>query len=544
MPVIVAPRGPDSYLTAERRRREMEMLADGAQVDLLVIGGGVTGAGVALDAVTRGLSVALLERRDLAHGTSRWSSKLIHGGLRYLARGQFDVAWESARERSALAGLIAPHLIRALPQLIPVRGGSARTGLMEAGIRVGDAMRALSGTSRRRLPVMRRIGAAEARLWAPSLSQDGLRGAILSWDAQLEDDARLVVALARTAAAHGARVITYCEVTEVRDGGARVRDVRSGDRFDVAASHVVNATGVWAGGLAPQVPLKPSRGSHLLVPAARLGRPRVMLNVPHPEHLGRFVFALPRPDGLVMLGLTDEPIEPGMIPDAPAVPAEDEAFLLSSLSAALDVNLSSSDVVGCFAGLRPLLAGQAGSTADLSRRHAVIEDPDSRLITVVGGKLTTYRRMAETAVDRVAARQRTPLTRCRTRSVQLVGAPAPGRSGACAGEPEGVRRRFGTEAEELLALAADRPELRQPVIPGTDVLAIEWQAAVQREGALTLDDVLDRRCRLGLVPAWRVEAEQAAAHLLPELTPGVASDQATASGQAPASDQATASAGR
>jgi glycerol-3-phosphate dehydrogenase len=517
MPVIAAPRGPATHLNADRRRRDLVTLADGAPVDLLVIGGGVTGAGVALDAVTRGLSVALLERRDLAHGTSRWSSKLVHGGLRYLARGQFDVAWESARERSALAGVIAPHLIRPLPQLIPVGRGSARTGLMEVGIRVGDTMRALSGTSRRQLPAMRRIGAAEARLWAPSLSPAGLRGAILSWDAQLEDDARLVVALARTAAAHGARVITYCEVNEVGDGGARVQDIRTGDRFDVRARHVINATGVWAAGLAPHVRLKPSRGSHLLVPAARLGRPRVMLNVPHPQHLSRFVFAIPRPDGLVMLGLTDEPIEPGVIPDAPAVPVEDEAFLLNSLSAALDVELSSSDVVGRFAGLRPLLAGEAGSTADLSRRHAVIEEPDGGLITVVGGKLTTYRRMAETAVDRVAARHASALLPCRTRSIQLAGAPPPGRSAAGPGEPAGVWRRFGTEAEELLALAADRPELRQPVIPGTDVLAVEWLAAVQREGALTLDDVLDRRCRLGLVPAWRAEAEEAAAHLLPEL---------------------------
>ncbi len=529
MPVIAAPQGPASHLNAERRRRDLDALAGGLEVDLLVIGGGVTGTGVALDAVTRGLSVALLERRDLAHGTSRWSSKLVHGGLRYLARGQFNVAWESARERSALAGLIAPHLIRALPQLIPVRGGSGRTGLMEAGIRAGDAMRALSGTSRRRLPAMRRIGAAEAHLWAPSLSEAGLRGAILSWDAQLEDDARLVVALARTAAAHGARVITYCEVAEVCDGGARVHDVCSGDRFDVTASHVVNATGVWAGGLAPQVALQPSRGSHLLVPAARLGRPRAMLNVPHPTHLGRFVFAIPRPDGLVMLGLTDEPIEPGEIPDAPAVPAEDEAFLLRSLSAALDVDLSSADVVGRFAGLRPLLAGQAGSTADLSRRHAVFEDPDGGLITVVGGKLTTYRRMAETAVDRVAARHSAPLLPCRTRSIQLVGAPAPGRADAGHGEPAGLWRRFGTEAEELLAVAVHRPELRQPVIPGTDVLALEWLAAVEREGALTLDDVLDRRCRLGLVPAWRAEAAEAAADLLPELTRSLASDQATAS---------------
>ncbi|HWD63932.1 MAG TPA: glycerol-3-phosphate dehydrogenase/oxidase [Solirubrobacteraceae bacterium] len=519
MRVIEAPHGPASYLTAERRGRDMEMLADGLEVDLLVIGGGVTGAGVALDAVTRGLSVALLERRDLAHGTSRWSSKLVHGGLRYLAHGQFDVAWESARERSALAGLIAPHMIRALPQLIPVRGGRnrSRTGLMELGIHVGDGMRALSGTSRARLPVMRRIGAAEARLWAPALSEEGLRGAILSWDAQLEDDARLVVALARTAAAHGARVITYCEVTEVRDDGARARDARTGFELDLTARHVVNATGVWAGQLSSQVHLQPSRGSHLLVPAARLGRPRVMLNLPHPDHLGRFVFAIPRPDGLVMLGLTDEPIDPEVIPDVPEVPPADEAFLLGSLSTALQVDLGPSDVVGRFAGLRPLLAGE-GTTADLSRRHAVLEDPDTGLVTVVGGKLTTYRRMAEDAVDRVGARHPSALSACATRHLQLVGAPAPGPSGPPPGVPAGLWRRFGTEAADLVELTADRPELRQPVLSATDVLALEWRAAVEREGALTLEDVLDRRCRMGLVPAWRAEAVEAAERVLPELT--------------------------
>jgi glycerol-3-phosphate dehydrogenase len=526
MGVIAAPRGPATYLNAERRRQDLDHLAGGGGVDLLVIGGGATGAGVALDAVTRGLSVALVERRDLAHGTSRWSSKLVHGGLRYLAQGRFDVAWESARERSVLAGVIAPHLIRALPQLIPVRGGAdnGRSGLMALGIHVGDAMRALSGTSRRRLPAMRRIGAAEARLWAPALSDTALRGGILSWDAQLEDDARLVVGLARTAAAHGARVLTYCEVTELRDRGAHVRDALDGGEFDLSARHVVNATGVWAAALDPQAHLQPSRGSHLLVPAARLGRPQAMLNIPHPEHLGRFVFAIPRPDDLVMIGLTDEPMPPGPIPDTPAVPPEDEEFLLGSVSAALDVQLAPADVVGRFAGLRPLLAGPAESTADLSRRHAVFEDPERRLVTVVGGKLTTYRRMAEAAVDRVAARHPGDLRPCRTRLIPLVGAPAGGRSVPSAPLPAGLERRFGTEAGELLAATADLPELRRAVVAGTDVLALEWRAAVEREGALTLEDVLDRRCRLGLVPEWRAEAEEAAGRVVPDLTQFTARD--------------------
>jgi glycerol-3-phosphate dehydrogenase len=519
--VIPAPSGPPTFLNAGRRRRELEALADGPGVDVLVIGGGVTGAGIALDAATRGLSVALVERRDLANGTSRWSSKLAHGGLRYLAQGQFDVAWESARERAALAGVIAPHLIRALPQLIPVMGGRARarTGLMELGIHAGDTMRALSGTSRRRLPAMRRIGSAEARLWAPKLGESGLRGALLSWDAQLEDDARLVVALARTAAAHGVSVLTYIEVLELLDGGARIRDTRSGEEATVQARHVVNATGVWADRLVSGVQLRPSRGSHLLVPASCLGQPRAMLNVPHPEQFGRFVFAIPRPDGLVMLGLTDEPVDGPDRPDAPPVPPQDEAFLLSALSRALDVNLGAADVVGRFAGLRPLLAGGAATTADLSRRHAVIEHPDSGVLTVVGGKLTTYRRMAQDAVDRIAARQPQTLGPCLTRRLQLVGAPPPGSRRADRGLPAGLARRFGLEALELLSVARDRPELLDPVIGSSDVLGAEWVAAVEREGALTLEDVLDRRCRLGLVPAWRAEAAGAAERILPALAP-------------------------
>lgn len=523
MRLIAAPSGPATFLSAERRRLDIEHLADGGAVDLLVIGGGVTGAGVALDAASRGLSVALVERRDLAHGTSRWSSKLAHGGLRYLAQRQFDVAWESAQERATLARVIAPHLIRALPQLIPVTASArrVRTGMMKAGIHLGDAMRALSGTSRRRLPAMRHIGAAEARLWAPSLAETGLQGAILSWDAQLEDDARLVVAVARTAAAHGARVLTYCEVLRLSGSGASVRDVQTGREFEVTARHVVNATGVWAQRLAPAVKLRPSRGSHLLVPAARLKQPRAMLNLPHPDRFGRFVFAIPRPDGLVMLGLTDEPVTDDEIPDLPAVTEADESFLLATVSSGLEVRLDRSDVVGRFAGLRPLLAAGHSSTADLSRRHSVTEDPDSGLVTVVGGKLTTYRRMAEDAVDLVAARHPRPLGACVTRRLQLVGAPLPGRP-ALLGTPDGLTRRFGTEASELAELAAQRRHLLDPVIAGQDVLGVEWLTAVQREGALTLEDVVDRRCRLGLVPAWGAEALEAAERVLPELAPAPA----------------------
>jgi glycerol-3-phosphate dehydrogenase len=523
---MTPPRGPATFLTAARRARELETLADGLQVDVLVVGGGVTGVGAALDAATRGLSVALLERRDLATGTSRWSSKLAHGGLRYLSSGQFGLAWESARERHLLASVIAPHLIRALPQLTPVFGRLPPLVALalETGIRTGDVMRALSGTSRRRLPPMRRVPAAEAQLWAPALRAERLRGAILHWDGQLEDDARLVIAIARTAAAYGARVITYAEVDELTSDGARAHDVLGDGGFDVRARHVINATGVWADRLVDGVRLRPSRGSHVLVPGALLGNPRASVNVAVPGHFGRFVFAVPRSDGLVMIGLTDEPHEGDAIPDAPEVTADDEAFLLRTASLALARPLAHGDVVGRFAGLRPLLDTGAGDTADISRAHAVIEDAGSGAVTVVGGKLTTYRRMAQDAVDVIAARPGTNAGPCRTASLPLVGAVAPGSQPGRASEgvPARLLRRYGAEAEEIAALADRRPELLEPVAPGLPALAVEFAVAIEREGALTSGDVLDVRTRLGLVPAWREAAVPAVEQLIAPATAAAA----------------------
>jgi glycerol-3-phosphate dehydrogenase len=486
---------------------------------VLVVGGGITGAGVALDAASRGLSVALLERRDLATGTSRWSSKLAHGGLRYLANGQFGVAWESARERHHLVTVIAPHLVRALPQLMPAFGHSpsAAMAALEVGIRMGDGMRALAGTSRRLLPSTRRIGAAEARLWAPALRREGLRGALLHWDGQLEDDARLVVAVARTAAGHGARIVTYAEVEQLDGTGAQARDALTGESFRVRAKNIINATGVWAGGLVEGVRVRPSKGSHLLVAAERLGSPRASVNVPIPGGFGRFVFVLPRPDGLVLIGLTDEAHE-GPIPDAPQVTAEEERFLLETASRAFERPLGGEDVVGRFAGLRPLLDSGAGSTFDVSRRHAVLQDAAGGVVTVVGGKLTTYRRMAQDAVDVVASRRGVNAGGCRTAQLPLVGAqsadaPVP------AGIPARLVRRYGAEAAEIAALADGRPELLEPVAPGVPALGVEFLAAAEREGALTVADALDVRTRLGLVPAWRAAALPAAEALL-SLPPG------------------------
>jgi glycerol-3-phosphate dehydrogenase len=464
-------------LNAARRALELDALAAGEVVDLLVVGGGITGAWVALDAASRGLSVALVERGDLAQGTSRWSSKLVHGGLRYLAHGDVGLAWESARERAVLMDVSAPHLIRPLPLLIPLgdqvgRGAGAK---LEAGIRIGDRLRALAGTSRRLLPPARRIGAEEARRLAPALSDRGLRGALLHWDGQLEDDARLVVAVACTAAAFGARILTYARASALHAEGATIRDEQTGASFPLRARHIVNAAGVWAGELTDAAALRPSKGSHLLVRADRLGHPRAAVNAPLPGSGGsRFTFALPRPDDTVLIGLTDEPFE-GPIPDAPAVGADEERFLLQALSRVLERPLTPQDVVGRFAGLRPLLAGAPdAATADLSRRHAILEHDG--VVTVIGGKLTTARKMAQDAVDRIAARPGVEAGPCATRRIRLVDGPP-------AGSDLATRLRF----------------------------------AVAHELALTVDDLLDRRTRLGLVPERRTGALEAAHEALDQV---------------------------
>jgi glycerol-3-phosphate dehydrogenase len=448
---------------------ELDALAGGEAVDLLVVGGGITGVWVALDAASRGLSVALVERGDLAQGTSRWSSKLAHGGLRYLAHGDVGLAWESARERAVLMD-VAPQLVRPLPMLIPLgdhvtRGAGAK---LELGIRIGDRLRALAGTSRRQLPPARRISAEEARRLAPALSDRNLRGALLHWDGQLEDDARLVLTVARTAAAFGARILTYARANELHAEGATICDERTSTTFALRARHVVNATGVWAGELTDAVALRPSKGSHLLVRADRLGAPRAAVNAPLPgSGSSRFIFAVPRPDDTVLIGLTDEPFE-GPVPDEPAVSAEEERFLLEAISRVLERPLAPQDIVGRFAGLRPLLAGAPdAATADLSRRHAVIEHDG--VVTVVGGKLTTARRMAQDAIDRVVARSHVHAGRCLTRRIGLVDGPP-----------------WDAEQRDRLAFA------------------------VAHELALTVDDLLDRRTRLGLVPERRAAALDAA----------------------------------
>ncbi|MFJ3925233.1 FAD-dependent oxidoreductase [Streptomyces sp. NPDC090022] len=488
-------------LDAARRADDLDTLAAGAPVDLLVIGGGVTGAGIALDAASRGLSTVLVEARDLAFGTSRWSSKLVHGGLRYLASGRVGVAHESAVERGVLMTRTAPHLIRALPQAVPLLPSVSRStaALVRTGFLAGDALRVGARTPAAVLPRARRVGPRTTVGLVPAVRTEGLRGALVAHDGQLVDDARLVVALARTAAGHGARILTRVRASEVTGESALLTDALTGSACTVRARAVVNATGVWAGEVDASIRLRPSRGTHLVFDSALFGRPQAALTVPVPGSTSRFVFALPQQLGRVMVGLTDEDA-PGPIPDEPRPTEAEIDFLLETVNTALARDLTRADIRGSFAGLRPLIDAGGGQTADLSRRHAVRESPTG-VITVVGGKLTTYRRMAQDTVDLACRARGLTTAPCRTADLPLVGAPGhpASRPATRATAPAPLIARYGGEAHAVLA-SATLPGATGRVAETINITRAEIEYAITHEGALDADDVLHRRTRIGFVP--------------------------------------------
>ena len=469
-------------------RRAAELLRAGEEtVDVLVIGGGITGVGVALDAAARGLSVTLLEAEDLAFGTSRFSSKLVHGGLRYLATGDVATAKESAVERHLLMTRIAPHLIRPVGQLLPFATGvtARQRAAGSIGMAMGDLLRMRARTPRRFLPPPRLVSARTAQRLVPALAHAGLRGGMLSYDGQLADDAHLVVTVARTAASRGARILTRVRALELRADGAIAEDVLKGEHIDVRARAVVNATGVWAGSLDESIMVRPSRGTHIVLDAADLGGPSAALTIPHEGSISRYVFALPQQHGRVSVGLTDEDA-PGPVPRVPVATEGDIAFLLTNLNRALSAPITRDQVRGSFAGLRPLVDTGATSTADISRRHLVAVS-EKGFINVLGGKLTTYRRMAEDAVDL---------------AVDTAGLDA------------------GPSSTASLRLT----DSAVPVAPGEEcgqVSRAAIESAVRSEGAMTADDVLDRRTRVGLVDAdrerQRAYVESVVAEILSEL---------------------------
>jgi glycerol-3-phosphate dehydrogenase len=406
---------------------------------------------------------------------------------------------------------VAPHLVRPLPFLIPLGGpiGPLTGGLSSLGVRAGDVLRRLAGSPSQALPRPRRVSAAEAMRLVPHLASRGLRGGILFWDGQVVDDARLVIAVARTAAGRGAAILPRVAALSAERDRVVAQDQVGGGLLTVRARHVVNATGVWADRLSPGVRLRPSKGSHLIVRGDALGWPRAALALPVPGATARWVGATPTLDGAVIVGVTDEEHRGGR--DEPLSPSDPERdFLLGVLNPALEPPLPAAAVVGGYSGLRPLVGGPgARATADLSRRELIHEDRETGLLSVVGGKLTTYRRMAEDVVDRLTGR------RCRTAALPLVGAADPGRLARLRlrHNPRLVDR-YGAEAPEVEALGARDPALLEPVAPGLSPLGVELLFGLLHEGAMGMEDVLDRRVRLGLIPADRRRAEEPARHLL------------------------------
>lgn len=486
-------------LSAEARQRHLEAMGD-RSLDLLIVGGGITGAGVALDAASRGLSVAVVEREDFASGTSGRSSRLIHGGARYLRRGEVGLVYEAVRERALLLRL-APHLVRPLGFLIPARGAVSRA-YMAFGLTLYDGVAA--GLNLRR---HRWFDPDEVTRLAPSLRHRS--GGYVSWDCRT-DDARLTLEVIRQAAAHGALVANYAEVRDLigegRVTGAVVEDRTNGSPATVRARIVVNATGAWAdrvGALAgsPRRHLRPSKGVHLVVERSRLPV-RCAVMVPSVARDGSMVFAVPW-GPRVYAGTTDTPYS-GALDDPPVEPADAEV-ILGSLDRAFGGDLGEGDVRASWAGVRPLLDTGRGSTRDLSRRHVVYEHPPG-LITVTGGKLTTFRAMAEDVVDLVCRRLGRG-DRCRTRTLPLgLGSPlrpelerAAGGAAAVGLPPDVGHRlveRYGDDWPEALSAIRDDAALAEPVFPSLPVLRVETLLARTREMALTDEDVWVRRTRL------------------------------------------------
>lgn len=482
----------------DTRRAALERMAD-RELDLLVVGGGITGCGVALDAASRGLSVGLVERDDFASGTSGRSSRYVHGGIRYLRHGEFRLVRESLRERDLLLRL-APHLVRPVRQLIPLPRLRPRAEWRLA-LLVYDAL-ALGGA----LGWHRPVEEPEMRRAVPGLGRPA-RG--LAYFDCVTDDARLTLEVGRTAAAFGALVANHAPVEallgEGRVTGARVTDGMTGESFEVRARLTVNAAGVWAEhvqGLASASPRRivPSKGVHLVFRPGAVATTTPVV-VPSRAHDGRYVFVVPWGDR-TYAGTTDTAHEGGL--DDPEVDRHDLDYLLTAVGAAFPT-VTEGDVVASWAGLRPLLPRGSGRTADLSRRHAIYGDP-AGLLTVTGGKLTTYRAMAEDVVDRAMKRLGRSAP-CRTGRIRigLTGSLAFTLERATADAqalglpPDAARRmvhRYGDDWEEAFRLIRDDPALARPAAPSTPVLEVEVALARVREMALTEEDVRVRRTRL------------------------------------------------
>ena len=493
-------------LDVHQRARDLHRMRDEV-FDVVVIGGGVTGAGVALDAATRGLSVALVEQRDFAAGTSSRSSKLFHGGLRYLEQLELGLVTEALHERNLMVDRLCPHLAQPVTFLYPLTRRVWERAYVGAGIALYDVLAAFGSST---LPRHRHLSKRAARRLVPSLRDDVLTGAITYSDAQV-DDARHTLALVRTAHHHGAAVAASVQVVDLlRDGervtGVRARDVETGDELDIRARQTVNATGVWtdeiqdmAGGAALRV--RASKGVHLVVPRDRIDAGAGLICRTPTSVL----FVIPWGD-FWLVGTTDTDWNLDL--SHPAASAADLDYLLGQADRWLQPALTHADIVGVYAGLRPLLHGESDSTSKLSREHAVTTVAPG-LLSVAGGKYTTYRVMAADAVDAAVAAMGVAAPGSCTESVPLVGATGfaamrnrrehlAQTSGLPVERIDRLLGRYGAELPVLLDLIAGDPALAE-CLPGTDdYLAGEAHFAVTHEGALHLNDVLTRRTRLSI----------------------------------------------
>ncbi|OLL76267.1 Glycerol-3-phosphate dehydrogenase [Pseudonocardia sp. Ae168_Ps1] len=513
-------------LSPEARTAALQAMGD-RELDVLVVGGGVVGAGSALDAATRGLSVGLVEARDFASGTSSRSSKLVHGGLRYLEMLDFRLVAEALAERGLLIQHLAPHLVRPVPFLYPLQHRGWERLYAGAGVALYDTLGFLSGRSRG-VPHHRHLTRRGARRVVPSLRKDALVGALQYYDAQV-DDARHTMMIARTAAAYGAHVATRARVVGLlkdagRVVGATVQDLETGERVDVRAKQVINATGVWTDdtqGLAGERGLfkvRASKGIHLVVPRDRIrGESGLILRT---EKSVLFVIPWGRH---WIIGTTDTDWD--LDKAHPAASAADIDYLLEHVNAVLEQPLTHDDVEGVYAGLRPLLSGESDSTSKLSREHAVAT-PVPGLVVVAGGKYTTYRVMAKDAVDAAVHSLDAKVPESCTEDVPLLGAEGfhaltnatarlATQSGLHKARIEHLLGRYGSLIQEVLGVASDDPTLTEPLAGAPDYLRAEVVYAASHEGARHLEDILARRTRISIETFDRgVGAAEEAARLV------------------------------
>ena len=518
------------------------------EFDVAVVGGGITGAGVALDAASRGYSVALLERNDFASGTSSRSSKLVHGGLRYLQNFDLGLVREALLERRLLVQL-APHLVRPLPLVVPAFEGARPDRLVGVGLNLYDVMSVERGGRRSRRSRRSRgerergTGASAAPSEEPGESWSPERHRVISGEEVLEllpalgpreptsgylfydcqtDDVRLVLTVLGEAERFGTVCANRVEVVgllehEGRARGVEARDAESGDVFEVRAANVVNATGVWADQLRPQelheeaeLPsIRPSRGTHILLRSTKLPlRGGAIV----PAGSGRSIFALPWL-GHALVGTTDNDYEGPLDHVGPSV--SDIGYLLDAVNAFFGTEFGPDDLSGAYAGVRPLIStGDPKKSVDISRK-AELYETSSGLVTITGGKLTTWRRMAKLAVDRIVEREARDAP-CRTHEIPLGQAVPVDQLPRVEGVPEeaygALAGRYGYAAREVLELAGTRGELAQPILPGLPDLLAEVALAARREQARSIGDVLLRRTRLGLLAGRELaEGENGAA---------------------------------